>query len=163
DKEKPALPDFMSVAHYLRPTAGHKLPGYVGVNPIVRYDSFVIAGPAYLGESYAPFAVTGDPDAPDFRVPNVGLAHARAAARGRPGGAWARRARRPEDALRLPPPRHRPLRRAGGPGPLRAAGAGPADQPRGGPRLRPGPRAGPGARALRPQPVGPAAAARPQA
>src|SRR5262249_17891388 len=81
DKEKPALPDFMSVAHYLPPAAGHELPGYVGVNPIVRYDSFVIAGPAYLGESYAPFAVTGDPDAPDFRVPNVGLNDARAAAR----------------------------------------------------------------------------------
>src|SRR5262249_61520341 len=53
------------------------LPNSVGVNPIVRYDSFTIAGPAYLGESYGPFAVTGDPNAPTFRVPNVGLADTR--------------------------------------------------------------------------------------
>src|SRR5262249_6929823 len=35
------------------------------------------AGPAYLGESYGPFAVLGDPNAPNFRVPNIGLADAR--------------------------------------------------------------------------------------
>jgi uncharacterized protein (DUF1501 family) len=73
DKLKPVSPDFMSVAHYLRSDAGRKVPNYVGVNPIVRYDNFTIAGPGYLGESYAPFAVTGDPNAPDFRVPGVGL------------------------------------------------------------------------------------------
>ena len=44
------------------------------MNPIVRYDNFTIAGPAYLGEGFAPFAVTGDPNAPNFRVPNIGLA-----------------------------------------------------------------------------------------
>src|SRR5438105_6102244 len=74
DKLKPVYPDFMSVAHFLRSSAGRKIPNYVGVNPIVRYDNFTIAGPAYLGEAYAPFAVTGDPNAPDFRVPNIGLA-----------------------------------------------------------------------------------------
>jgi uncharacterized protein (DUF1501 family) len=74
DKLKPFYPDFMSVAHHLRYNARRVLPNYVGVNPIVRYDNFTIAGPGYLGESYAPFAVTGDPNAPDFRVPNVGLA-----------------------------------------------------------------------------------------
>src|SRR5437868_3047408 len=63
----------MTVAHYLRAAEGRKLPNYIGVNPIVRYDGFVIAGPAYLGEGYAPFAVTGDPNAPNFRVPNIGL------------------------------------------------------------------------------------------
>src|SRR5947209_6152514 len=77
DKLKPVYPDFMSVAHYFRPGANRKLPGYIGVNPVVRYDNFTIAGPGYLGESYAPFAVTGDPNAPDFRVPNVGLADGR--------------------------------------------------------------------------------------
>ena len=50
------------------------LPNYIGVNPIVRYDNFTIAGPAYLGDAFAPFAVTGDPSAPNFRVPHVGLA-----------------------------------------------------------------------------------------
>jgi len=75
DKLKPVYPDFMTVAHYLRPAANRKLPGYVGVNPVVRYDNFTIAGPGYLGESYAPFAVIGDPNSPSFRVPNVGVEH----------------------------------------------------------------------------------------
>ncbi len=74
DKLKPVLPDLMSVAHRLRYDPHRSLPNYVGVNPIVRYDNFNIAGPAYLGETYAPFAVTGDPNAPNFRVPNIGLA-----------------------------------------------------------------------------------------
>ncbi len=30
-------------------------------------------GPAYLGESYSPFTVYGDPNAPNFSVPNIGL------------------------------------------------------------------------------------------
>jgi uncharacterized protein (DUF1501 family) len=74
DKLKPVLPDLMSVAHRLRYDPNRPLPNYVGVNPIVRYDNFTIAGPAYLGDAYAPFAVTGDPNAPSFRVPNVGFA-----------------------------------------------------------------------------------------
>ncbi|MFL5245307.1 MAG: DUF1501 domain-containing protein [Gemmataceae bacterium] len=73
DKLRPVLPDFMSVAHRLRSDMARKLPNYVGVNPIVNYDNFTIAGPGYLGSSYVPFAVTGDPNAPDFRVPNLGL------------------------------------------------------------------------------------------
>jgi uncharacterized protein (DUF1501 family) len=77
DKLKPIYPDFMSVANRLRFDLRRALPNYVGVNPIVRYDNFTIAGPAYLGESYGPFAVTGDPNAPNFRVPNVGLADPR--------------------------------------------------------------------------------------
>lgn len=76
DKPQPILPDFMSVANRLRADQTRPLPNYVGVNPVVRYDSFVIAGPAYLGESYGPFAVLGDPNAPTFRVPNIGLADA---------------------------------------------------------------------------------------
>ncbi len=73
DKQRPAYPDFMSVAAHLRPARRGPLPAYVGVNPVSRYDGFQIAGPAYLGPAYEPFAVTGDPSAPDFRVPNVGL------------------------------------------------------------------------------------------
>ncbi len=76
DKLKPILPDLMSVAHRLRYDPRRPLPNYVGVNPIVRYDNFTIAGPAYLGEAYAPFAVIGDPNAPNFRVPNIGFADA---------------------------------------------------------------------------------------
>lgn len=74
DKVKPVYPDFMTVAHHLRYDGRRALPNYVGVNPIIRYDSFTIAGPGYLGEAYAPFAVLGDPNSPQFRVPNVGLA-----------------------------------------------------------------------------------------
>lgn len=74
DKLTPVLPDLMSVAHRLRFDPRRALPNYVGVNPIVRYDNFTIAGPAYLGEAFSPFAVTGDPNAPNFRVPNIGLA-----------------------------------------------------------------------------------------
>jgi len=73
DKLKPVYPDFMSVAHYLRSDPGRRLPNYVGVNPIINYDSFTIAGPGYLGPSYEPFRVTGDPSSPSFAVPNIGL------------------------------------------------------------------------------------------
>jgi uncharacterized protein (DUF1501 family) len=73
DKLRPVHPDFMTVAHYLRSDGSRRMPNYVGVNPIVNYDNFTIAGPGYLGASYAPFAVMGDPSAPSFRVPNVGL------------------------------------------------------------------------------------------
>lgn len=74
DKPKPVYPDWMSVAHYLRRDAGRKIPNYVAVNPVDRYDSFTIAGPTYLGPSYEPFKVTGDPSRPNFEVPNIGLA-----------------------------------------------------------------------------------------
>jgi hypothetical protein len=73
DKLRPAHPDFMSVAHHLRADPSRILPNYIGVNPIVRYDNFTIAGPAYLGPSYEPFSVSGDPSAPNFKVPNIGL------------------------------------------------------------------------------------------
>ena len=76
DKIVPVRPDWMSVAHYLRSAEPKALPNYVGINPITRYDSFTIAGPAYLGPSYEPFAVTGDPSAPNFKVPNIGITDA---------------------------------------------------------------------------------------
>lgn len=83
DKPKPILPDWMSVANYLRTKDGRKnpLPNYIGVNPIVNYDSFTIAGPTYVGAAYSPFAVMGDPSRPDFEVPNMGLSDAAQVAR----------------------------------------------------------------------------------
>lgn len=71
DKPKPRLPDWMSVAYYLRNKAGGRsnpLPNYVGVNPPLEYN-----GPAYLGDAYSPFSVTDDPSRPNFQVPNIGL------------------------------------------------------------------------------------------
>ncbi len=74
DKPKPKLPDWMCVANYLQAQAGTRnspLPAYVSVNgPGGSYN-----GPAYLGEAYAPFTVTGDPNSPNFVVPNIGLAN----------------------------------------------------------------------------------------
>lgn len=71
DKPAPRLPDWMSVANYLRSEEGPRtnpLPVYVGVNPPTSYT-----GSAYLGDAYSPFSVTGDPSSPNFVVPNIGL------------------------------------------------------------------------------------------
>lgn len=73
DKPAPVYPDWMSVVSYLRRRPGRAIPNYVAVNPVDRYDSFQIAGPAYLGPGYAPFQVTGNPNDPDFVVPNINL------------------------------------------------------------------------------------------
>jgi len=73
DKLTPTYPDWMSIASYLRRDPMQQIPNYVTINPVDRYDSFQIAGPAYLGPSYEPFKVTGDPDKPEFAVPNVGM------------------------------------------------------------------------------------------
>ena len=73
DKEKPIFPDWMTVANFLRADRTRALPNYVGVNPVTRYDNFTIAGSAYLGPSYGPFLVNGDPNDPHFEVPNIGF------------------------------------------------------------------------------------------
>ncbi len=74
DKIVPVLPDWMSIANYMRRDPSRKIPNYVAVNPVDRYDSFTIAGPTYLGPSYEPFKVTGDPSQSNFEVPNIALA-----------------------------------------------------------------------------------------
>ena len=75
DKPKPRMPDWMTVANYLRSKdrRQNRLPNYVGVNPIINYDNFTIAGPAHLGAGYSPFAIMGDPSQPDFEIPNIGM------------------------------------------------------------------------------------------
>lgn len=73
DKPKPKLPDWMCVANYLRAQQGPRtspLPAYVGINPPLEYN-----GPAYLGDAYNPFTVSGDPNNPNFSVPNIGLSN----------------------------------------------------------------------------------------
>lgn len=77
DKRTPKLPDFMSVANFLRRDSHNALPNYVGINAITNYDSFQIAGPTYLGPGAGPFQINGDPSSPDFKVPNIGLTDAR--------------------------------------------------------------------------------------
>jgi hypothetical protein len=71
DKPRPRLPDWMSVAHYLRskdPSRTNPLPNYASINPI----NASYCGPAYLGDTYAPFTVSDDPNRPRFEVPNIG-------------------------------------------------------------------------------------------
>lgn len=81
DKIKPVLPDWMTVANALLFDRSRRIPNYVGVNAITRYDSFTIAGPGHVSPAYGPFLVTGDPSAPNFEVQNVGLKDADEAAR----------------------------------------------------------------------------------
>ena len=57
DKPGPRYPDWMTVARHLRSGRPRTLPNYVAINPVDQYDGFKIAGPAYLGPSYEPFAV----------------------------------------------------------------------------------------------------------
>jgi uncharacterized protein DUF1501 len=74
DKPKPRLPDWMSVTNYVRSQRGARqspLPAYVGINSPLEYN-----GPAYLGDAYSPFVVSGNPDLPTFSVPNIGLSDA---------------------------------------------------------------------------------------
>jgi len=74
DKEIPKYPDWMSVTNYLRAKEGPRknpLPSYVGVN-----FSSQRVGAAYLGDAYGPFTVSGDPNKPNFTVPNIGLSNA---------------------------------------------------------------------------------------
>jgi len=75
DKAQPRYPDWMCVANFLRSKNKGRtspLPNYVGINPIQGN----YAGPAYLGSAYSAFAIGGDPNRPDFQVPNTSLANA---------------------------------------------------------------------------------------
>lgn len=74
DKPKPRYPDWMAVSNYLLARRGPRpnpLPAYVGINPPLEYN-----GPAYLGDTYSPFVVSGNPNDPTFTVPNIGLTDA---------------------------------------------------------------------------------------
>jgi uncharacterized protein (DUF1501 family) len=65
---QPDHPDAFCIANQLRSRPGDALPVYVGAPPLAY------SGPAYLGPSAAPFVVSGDPNAPNFEVPNIRLA-----------------------------------------------------------------------------------------
>ncbi len=65
-KPRSEHPEFLSITNRLRGTSGRLLPNYVGAPPIPYLGS------AYLGSAFESFAVHGDPNAPEFRVPNMG-------------------------------------------------------------------------------------------
>jgi hypothetical protein len=64
-KPRSEFPEFLSITNYLRRQQDRRLPNYIGVHPIPYL------GAAYLGAAYEPFAVSGDPSAPEFHVPNL--------------------------------------------------------------------------------------------
>jgi uncharacterized protein DUF1501 len=73
DKPQPRLPDWMSVAHYLRSQEGGRknpLPNCTSIHSI----NSSYCGPAYLGDAFSAFSVAEDPNRPQFQVPNIGLA-----------------------------------------------------------------------------------------
>jgi hypothetical protein len=75
-QDKPAVkyPDWMCATNYLRSRTGSRenpLPRYVGINwPLGGYH-----GPAYVGDAYQPFTVSGDPNQPNFSVPHLGVSN----------------------------------------------------------------------------------------
>lgn len=72
---KSPYPEFLTITNYLRGQRDRVLPNYVGVFPIPYL------GAAYLGAAYDAFAVHGDPNAPDFTVPDLGAARRRQSTR----------------------------------------------------------------------------------
>src|SRR6185369_13400566 len=64
---KPDHPDLFAIVDNLRADTTRPLPAYVGVPPIPYLGS------AYLGPAHEPFGVHGDPNDPQFTVPNIGL------------------------------------------------------------------------------------------
>jgi uncharacterized protein (DUF1501 family) len=68
-KPRSEHPEFLSITNRLRGTSGRLLPNYVGAPPIPYL------GAAYLGSAFEAFAVHGDPNLPEFRLPNVGEAN----------------------------------------------------------------------------------------
>ena len=73
DKRFPVLPDWMSIANWIRREEKQRIPNYISINPVDRYDSFTIAGSTYLGPSFDAFRVVGNPSKPEFQIPNIGL------------------------------------------------------------------------------------------
>lgn len=72
----PDHPDCLAIANYLRWQPRRDLPNYVGLTTAPWLTPVPAIGPAYLGNKYAPFAVTNDPGAANFKVgldlgPNV--------------------------------------------------------------------------------------------
>lgn len=63
----PKYPDLFNAAHKLLPSRTPGLPQWVAL-PDQRYQ-----GGGYLGRSYGPFRVAADPNAPDFRIPDLVL------------------------------------------------------------------------------------------
>jgi hypothetical protein len=60
-----------SIIAKCREKANRDIPNYVSLNPGGRTNDVFAQGAAYLGPSFLPFNVEGDPGAPGFVVPNI--------------------------------------------------------------------------------------------
>lgn len=69
-RNAPQKPSFGSVIARSRGTGQSNMPPYVAVP---RAEAFGYQGSVYLGAAYNPFEVNADPNARDFRVPNLSL------------------------------------------------------------------------------------------
>jgi uncharacterized protein DUF1501 len=74
-KPKPDYPDFVAYTARLREQQSRSLPPSIGLPPVE------FSGPGFLGPSYAPFRVQGDPDRANFVVPDLTVGNAAAGAR----------------------------------------------------------------------------------
>jgi hypothetical protein len=70
NKLKPDHPDLFAIVDRIRSNPGRPMPNNIGVPPIPYL------GAAYLGASYEPFGVHGDPNDAKFEVPNIRLKEA---------------------------------------------------------------------------------------
>lgn len=67
----PDHPDCLAIANYLRWRPGRDLPNYVGLTTEAWFSPVPALGPAYLGNTYAPFFVLNDPAKPGLK--RIGL------------------------------------------------------------------------------------------
>jgi hypothetical protein len=67
NRAKPDHPDLFAIVDRLRTDPSRPIPNNIGVPPIPYL------GAAYLGPAHEPFGVYGDPNDPQFEVPNIGL------------------------------------------------------------------------------------------
>jgi hypothetical protein len=63
---KPDQPDLFAIVDRMRANPARPIPNNVGVPPVPYLGS------AYLGPAHEPFAIHGDPNDPQFTVPNIG-------------------------------------------------------------------------------------------
>ena len=117
NRPKPDHPDLFAIVDRLRADPSRALPNNVGVPPIPYL------GAAYLGPAHEPFAVHGDPNDPQFEVPNIGFEGERTAP--------PRRANAPPAAAGRSEPAGRTAGATGGIRRLPAAGLERADWPGG--------------------------------
>lgn len=64
----PDHPDCLAITNYLRWQPRRDIPNYIGLTTSPWVTPVPALGPAYLGDKYAPFAVTNDSGVPNFKV-----------------------------------------------------------------------------------------------